>query len=78
MKIKRFCLLISIMSFSLMFTGCGEPLYAMTEEEEAIITKQFPNSMKIRPSASPMPELEQASWMRIIHRMKRRRKRLLK
>lgn len=26
------------MSFSLMFTGCGEPLYAMTEEEEAIIT----------------------------------------
>ena len=38
MKIKRFCLLISIMSFSLMFTGCGEPLYAMTEEEEAIIT----------------------------------------
>lgn len=37
MKIKRFCLLISIMSFSLMFTGCGEPLYAMTEEEEAII-----------------------------------------
>ena len=38
MKIKRIFLLISIMCFSLPFTGCGEPLYEMTDEEEAIIT----------------------------------------
>ena len=38
MKIKRLGLLISIVSVSLLFTGCGEPLYAMTAEEEAIIT----------------------------------------
>ena len=38
MEFKRIFLLISIMCFSLLFTGCGEPLYEMTEEEEAIIT----------------------------------------
>ncbi|SOB91758.1 hypothetical protein [Pseudobutyrivibrio ruminis] len=38
MKIKRFFLLISVMCFSLLFTACGEPLYTMTEEEEAVIT----------------------------------------
>lgn len=38
MKIKRFLLLISVMCFSLFFTACGEPLYTMTEEEEAVIT----------------------------------------
>ena len=38
MKIKRFFLLISLLCFSLLFTACGEPLYEMTDEEEAIIT----------------------------------------
>ncbi len=38
MKIKSIILLISIMCFSLFFTGCGEALYSMTDEEEAVIT----------------------------------------
>lgn len=38
MKIKRLFLLVSIMCFSLLFTACGEALYTMTDEEEAIIT----------------------------------------
>ena len=38
MKIKRLFLLISLMCFSLLFTGCGEALYTMTAEEEAVIT----------------------------------------
>jgi len=38
MKIKRVFFFISVLCFSLLFTGCGEPLYAMTDEEEAIIT----------------------------------------
>ncbi|MCR4693814.1 MAG: hypothetical protein K5773_00640 [Pseudobutyrivibrio sp.] len=38
MKFKRALLLISIMSFSLFSTGCGEALYTMTDEEETIIT----------------------------------------
>jgi len=38
MKIKRVFLFISVLCFSLLFTGCGEQLYAMTDEEEAIIT----------------------------------------
>ncbi|SFI00266.1 hypothetical protein SAMN04487830_11725 [Pseudobutyrivibrio sp. OR37] len=37
MKFKRFYFFISIVCIALIFTGCGEPLYAMTEEEEAII-----------------------------------------
>ncbi len=38
MKIRRLFLVNSILCFSLLFTGCGEPLYTMTPEEEAIIT----------------------------------------
>ena len=38
MKIKRLILSISILCFSLLFTGCGESLYTMTPEEEAVIT----------------------------------------
>ena len=38
MKIKRFVLLITIMCFSLNATACGEALYEMTDEEEAVIT----------------------------------------
>ena len=38
MKIKRLFSLVSILCFSLVFTGCGEALYTMTAEEEAIIT----------------------------------------
>ncbi|MBQ8489465.1 MAG: hypothetical protein IJ535_06750 [Pseudobutyrivibrio sp.] len=38
MKIKSLGLLISILSISFLFTGCGEPLMEMTAEEEAIIT----------------------------------------
>ncbi len=38
MKIKRLFLLSSILCFSLLFTGCGEPLFTMTPEEEAVIT----------------------------------------
>ncbi|MCR5416383.1 MAG: DUF5067 domain-containing protein [Pseudobutyrivibrio sp.] len=38
MKIKRTMLLISIVSFSLLSTGCGTPLFVMTEDEEAVIT----------------------------------------
>lgn len=37
MKIKRLFLLISILCFSLTFTACGESLYTMSDEEEAII-----------------------------------------
>ena len=33
MKIKRVFFFISVLCFSLLFTGCGEPLYAMTDEE---------------------------------------------
>ena len=38
MKIKRCTLLICMFCCSLLFTGCGEPLYTMTAEEESIIT----------------------------------------
>ncbi|MBR1623934.1 MAG: hypothetical protein IJ675_08525 [Pseudobutyrivibrio sp.] len=38
MKIKRVFLLISVLCFSLLFTGCGEALYDMTDEEESVIT----------------------------------------
>ncbi len=38
MKIKRFLLLICVLVFSISFTGCGESLFSMTPEEEAIIT----------------------------------------
>ncbi len=38
MKIKRNLLLFCVLLFSISFTGCGEALYAMTPEEEAIIT----------------------------------------
>ncbi len=38
MKIKRLFLLISVLCFSLLFTGCCEPVYTMTGEEEALIT----------------------------------------
>lgn len=37
MKINRILLLTSVLCFSLLGTGCGEPLYEMTSEEEAII-----------------------------------------
>ncbi len=38
MRIKRILLLICVLCFSIMATGCGEPLYEMTDDEEAIIT----------------------------------------
>lgn len=38
MKIKRCMLLICVSCISLLATGCGEPLYTMTAEEESIIT----------------------------------------
>lgn len=38
MKTNRIILLASVLCFSLLGTGCGEPLYEMTSEEEAIIT----------------------------------------
>ena len=38
MKTNRILLLISVLCFSLLATGCGEPLYEMTSEEEAIIS----------------------------------------
>lgn len=38
MKTNRILLLASVLCFSLIATGCGEPLYEMTSEEEAIIT----------------------------------------
>lgn len=38
MKTNRIFLLASVLCFSLLATACGEPLYEMTEEEEAIIT----------------------------------------
>ena len=38
MKIKRCSLLICMFCCSLLFTGCGEPLFTMTAEEESIIT----------------------------------------
>ncbi len=37
MKINRILLVTSVLCFSLLGTGCGEPLYEMTSEEEAII-----------------------------------------
>ena len=38
MKTNRIIFLASVLCFSLLFTGCGEPLYEMTSEEEAIIS----------------------------------------
>lgn len=38
MKIKRNLLLICVFCISIMVTGCGDPLFVMTAEEESIIT----------------------------------------
>ncbi|SDH48174.1 hypothetical protein SAMN05421493_101650 [Pseudobutyrivibrio sp. 49] len=38
MKTNRIFLMISVLCFSLFATGCGEQLYEMTSEEEAIIS----------------------------------------
>lgn len=38
MKTNRIFLAFSVLCFSLLATGCGEPLYEMTSEEEAIIS----------------------------------------
>ena len=38
MKSNRIFFLASVLCFSLLSTGCGEPLYEMTSEEEAIIS----------------------------------------
>ncbi len=37
MKTNRIILIITVLCFSLLGTGCGEPLYEMTSEEESII-----------------------------------------
>ena len=38
MKTNRIFFIASVLCFSLLATGCGEPLYKMTSEEEAIIS----------------------------------------
>lgn len=38
MIIKRYSLLICVFCISIMVTGCGDPLFVMTPDEEAIIT----------------------------------------